>query len=144
MSADWLTDGPAQAGITVVLAHGAGAPMDSDFMAYFAGVIANGGRRAIRFEFPYMQRRRSTGRCRCAASCPPAGSRIAPFVPALSNPDIAPWLPRPIESGRSGPMMRHGLPEPPRGGHEVLAEGLHTRHTSSFEPGRTIVPSSTM
>jgi uncharacterized protein len=55
-----LFDGPAD-GPTVVLAHGAGAPMDSPFMAAVARGLAEGGARVARFELPYMRRRRETG-----------------------------------------------------------------------------------
>ncbi len=56
-----LFDGPDDAPLTVALAHGAGAPMDSPFMAAFAEGLAAEGFRAARFEFPYMQERRKTG-----------------------------------------------------------------------------------
>ena len=50
----FLTDGPADAPVTLVLAHGAGAPMDSGFMATFANGLGQRGMRVARFEFPYM------------------------------------------------------------------------------------------
>lgn len=53
-----LFDGPAEAPLTVALAHGAGAPMDSPFMAAFAAGLAARGWRVARFEFPYMAARR--------------------------------------------------------------------------------------
>ena len=46
---------------TLILAHGAGAPMDSPFMATFAEELAAAGLCVGRFEFPYMQRRRAEG-----------------------------------------------------------------------------------
>ena len=46
----------------LALAHGAGAPMDSPFMEAFAGGIAAAGVPVVRFEFPYMQRKRTVGR----------------------------------------------------------------------------------
>ena len=58
---DLLFDGPADAAITIALAHGAGAPMDSAFMAAFAEGLAAEGLRVARFEFPYMAERRETG-----------------------------------------------------------------------------------
>ena len=61
---DFLFDGPKNAPVTVVLAHGAGAPMDSDFMNVFAAGIAAAGLRAVRFEFPYMTKRRDDGKRR--------------------------------------------------------------------------------
>ncbi|MDA1090393.1 MAG: dienelactone hydrolase family protein [Proteobacteria bacterium] len=56
-----LYNGPKDAPLTVALAHGAGAPMDSPFMAAFAEALAAAGFRAARFEFPYMRDRRDTG-----------------------------------------------------------------------------------
>lgn len=59
-----LIDGPEAAPLTVVLAHGAGAPMDSPFMAHVARGLGGLGWRVARFEFPYMARRREDGRKR--------------------------------------------------------------------------------
>ncbi|MDP6708210.1 MAG: alpha/beta hydrolase [Alphaproteobacteria bacterium] len=56
-----LLDGPEDAALTLALAHGAGAPMDSPFMAAFAQGIAKAGIRVARFEFPYMAGRRTGG-----------------------------------------------------------------------------------
>jgi len=58
---DWLCDGPDAAAHTVVLAHGAGAQMDSPFMERMALGLSGRGLRVVRFEFPYMQRRRESG-----------------------------------------------------------------------------------
>lgn len=60
--ADLLVDGPAAAERTLVLAHGAGAPMDSPFMTAIARGLASRGLRVVRFEFPYMRARRRGGR----------------------------------------------------------------------------------
>jgi predicted alpha/beta-hydrolase family hydrolase len=57
---DFLFDGPG-GGPTVVLAHGAGAPMDTPFMNAMARGLAACGLRVARFEFPYMRHRRETG-----------------------------------------------------------------------------------
>lgn len=46
----------------LLLAHGAGAPMDSDFMIAMADAVATQGISVARFEFPYMQRRRTEQR----------------------------------------------------------------------------------
>jgi len=61
---DLLIDGPASAPVTVALAHGAGAPMDSAFMVAFAEGLAERGLRCVRFEFPYMAQRRDDGKKR--------------------------------------------------------------------------------
>jgi predicted alpha/beta-hydrolase family hydrolase len=59
MAPDFLIDGPAEARITILLAHGAGAPMDSASMAAAAAALAGAGFRVARFEFGYMAARRS-------------------------------------------------------------------------------------
>lgn len=59
---DYIVDGPDTAPLTLVLAHGAGAPMDSDFMNWIASGVALAGFRVVRFEFPYMVDRRETGK----------------------------------------------------------------------------------
>ncbi|MCS4504587.1 hypothetical protein KBTX_01777 [wastewater metagenome] len=61
---EWLIDGPGGAAVTVVLAHGAGAAMDTPFMTHIAGGLAAAGHRVVRFEFPYMARRREDGKRR--------------------------------------------------------------------------------
>ena len=66
-----LVDGPIDAAQTLVLAHGAGGPMDSPFLNRVAAGLAARGVRVVRFEFPYMARRRS------------AGGRGAPDRPAV-------------------------------------------------------------
>ncbi len=57
-----LIDAPPNAPATLVLAHGAGAPMDSPFMDAIATGLAAQGWRVVRFEFPYMARLQLTGR----------------------------------------------------------------------------------
>ena len=60
--AQWLYDlpsGPAQGHL--ILAHGAGAPMDSPFMQTMAELLAARGVGLLRFEFPYMAQRRLNG-----------------------------------------------------------------------------------
>lgn len=50
-------DGPAEAP-ALLLAHGAGAPMDSEWMERLTARLVAHGLRVVRFEFPYMQARR--------------------------------------------------------------------------------------
>jgi len=64
----YLIDGPQAAPLTFALTHGAGAPMDTPFMAAFADQLAGRGWRVARFEFDYMAARRQDGRKR-----PPSG-----------------------------------------------------------------------
>jgi len=57
-----LINGENSAARTVVLAHGAGAPMDSPSMEQIALGLGAHGLRVVRFEFPYMARRRDDGK----------------------------------------------------------------------------------
>ncbi|MEM7224611.1 MAG: alpha/beta family hydrolase [Pseudomonadota bacterium] len=59
-----LCEGPEDAPLTLAVAHGAGAGMDSPFLTRFAAGIAAGGFRVARFEFPYMAARRKDGKRR--------------------------------------------------------------------------------
>ena len=56
---DFLFDGPEQAATTILLAHGAGAPMDSAAMNAMAAALGGAGLRVARFEFGYMASRRT-------------------------------------------------------------------------------------
>lgn len=53
-----LWTGPADSSRVLVLAHGAGAPMDSGWMNDFAALLADRSVRVARFEFAYMASRR--------------------------------------------------------------------------------------
>ncbi|WP_296182857.1 alpha/beta family hydrolase [Pseudomonas sp. UBA1879] len=61
----WLWNAPALVeegpSATLILAHGAGAPMDSAFMDDIANRLATLGIGVLRFEFPYMAQRRIDG-----------------------------------------------------------------------------------
>ena len=50
--------------VVLILAHGAGAPADSPFMEALAGALSSLGIETVRFEFPYMQKRRLDGKKR--------------------------------------------------------------------------------
>lgn len=54
-----LINGPKEAKNILLLAHGAGAPMDSIFMNTISDGLNNNGIITFRFEFPYMEKRRS-------------------------------------------------------------------------------------
>jgi predicted alpha/beta-hydrolase family hydrolase len=61
---DWLIGKPTSSppAARFLLAHGAGAPMDSEFMEQLSGLLCHEGCEVIRFEFPYMAKRRMTGK----------------------------------------------------------------------------------
>lgn len=58
---EFLFDGDPAAPTTLLLAHGAGAAMDTPWMSTVAGKLAARGLRVARFEFAYMAGRRSGG-----------------------------------------------------------------------------------
>ncbi|BCH22380.1 alpha/beta hydrolase family protein [Mesorhizobium sp. L-8-3] len=62
MTDNFLTDGPDDAHATILLAHGAGAPMDSASMTATARALAAARFRVARFEFGYMAARREGAR----------------------------------------------------------------------------------
>lgn len=70
---DFLDLGPADAKITLLLAHGAGAPMDSASMTASAEALAAEGFRVVRFEFEYMAARRTGSR-----KPPPKAEKLIP------------------------------------------------------------------
>lgn len=59
-----MIDGDDKAAVTVLLAHGAGAGMDHEFMADIAEKLADHGVRVVRFNFPYMLTRAQDGKKR--------------------------------------------------------------------------------
>lgn len=56
----FLFEGAETADITILLAHGAGAAMDSAAMTAASSALANKGFRVARFEFAYMAARRTS------------------------------------------------------------------------------------
>lgn len=69
----FLFDGPDDARMTLLLAHGAGAPMDSTSMNAATAALAEVGVRVVRFEFGYMAARRSGER-----KPPPKAEKVMP------------------------------------------------------------------
>lgn len=68
----FLFDGPNDAAVTVLLAHGAGAPMDAPALNRSATALAAAGLRVVRFEFAYMAARRTSA----ARRPPPRAERL--------------------------------------------------------------------
>jgi predicted alpha/beta-hydrolase family hydrolase len=82
VTTSFLFDGPEDAATTIVLAHGAGAPMDSNSMIASAKALADAGFRVARFEFGYMASRR-TGEGR---KPPPKAESVMPeYVAAVAD-----------------------------------------------------------
>ncbi|EJT06465.1 alpha/beta fold hydrolase [Rhizobium sp. CCGE 510] len=88
----FLLQGPQDARFTILLAHGAGAPMDSASMTAAAIALAAVGFRVVRFEFAYMAARRTGGR-----KPPPRAETLNPEYHAAIT-----------ELGASGPLIIGG------------------------------------
>lgn len=81
MATDFLFDGPEDARVTLLLAHGAGAAMDSASMNATARALAAAGMRVARFEFGYMAARRTGTR-----RPPPKAETVIPeYVAAVDD-----------------------------------------------------------
>lgn len=59
---DYLTFGDNSSPLTLVLAHGAGLPMNAPFMVNMAQSVALEGFQVVLFDFDYMKRRKLEGR----------------------------------------------------------------------------------
>lgn len=78
---DFLYSGPSDATSTFLLAHGAGAPMDSAWMNDLSALLSDRGIAVARFEFDYMAGRRD-GR----SKPPPRGDTLTgEFLDAVAN-----------------------------------------------------------
>lgn len=77
-----IETGHADAATCVVLAHGAGAPMDSPFMETISTLLAERGLAVVRFEFGYMAGRRAGGKKRPA---PKAELLMPEYVAAVEQ-----------------------------------------------------------
>jgi predicted alpha/beta-hydrolase family hydrolase len=81
MATDFLFDGPEDARFTLLLAHGAGAPMDSASMNATAKALAAANIRVARFEFGYMAARRTGTR-----RPPPKAESVMPeYIAAVDD-----------------------------------------------------------
>ncbi|TBD12058.1 alpha/beta hydrolase family protein [Rhizobium ruizarguesonis] len=107
----FLLQGPQDARFTILLAHGAGAPMDSASMTAAANALAGVGFRVARFEFPYMAARRTSD-----------GRKPPPRAETL-NPEFEAAI---AELGASGPLIIGGKS---MGGRvaSMVADDLHRR-----------------
>src|SRR5215217_1862781 len=70
----FMIDGEVDADVTILLAHGAGAPMDSASMNAATTALVSVGFRVARFEFDYMASRRSGG----SRKPPPKAEKLIP------------------------------------------------------------------
>jgi predicted alpha/beta-hydrolase family hydrolase len=89
----FIIDGPGDGRVTILLAHGAGAPMDSASMTAATKALAGIGFRVARFEFSYMAARRTSD------------SRRPPPRAETLNPE---YMVAVEELGATGPLIIGG------------------------------------
>ena len=77
----FLFEGPETANATILLAHGAGAAMDSGSMTMASAALAKVGFRVARFEFGYMAARRTSN----TRKPPPKAERLMDEYRAAIN-----------------------------------------------------------
>lgn len=70
----------------LVLAHGAGAPMDSEFMNAIAERMGDAGVEVVRFEFDYMAKRREDGTRRPPDRMPKLVARFEDVIAEAGPP----------------------------------------------------------
>ncbi|WIJ26933.1 alpha/beta family hydrolase [Devosia sp. RR2S18] len=111
---EFLVDGPPDAAITILLAHGAGAPMDSAGMNAVTEALVRQGIRVARFEFAYMASRRTEG----GRKPPPKAEKLMPeylgAVEALAQPGKNLIIGGKSMGGRVGSMVADQLYETQR------------------------------
>ena len=83
---DLLRNGPERSPYHLVLAHGAGAPMDTPFMNAIADAIAEAGISVVRFEFDYMAKRREDGKRRGPDRAPKLIERYQEVLEQVGDP----------------------------------------------------------
>ncbi|NRA83186.1 MAG: alpha/beta hydrolase [Gammaproteobacteria bacterium] len=80
---DGPTDGPV-----FLFTHGAGAPLNSNFMEAVTQGLASKGIRVIRFNFPYMQQRVDTGTRRPPERAPKLIAQLASVIKSIDQPMV--------------------------------------------------------
>lgn len=89
----------------ILLAHGAGAPMDSPFMNQVAAGLAAGKVEVIRFEFPYMQKRRADGKRRPPDRQPKLLAYLLQLIEQFATDEVPLWIAGKSMGGRMASML---------------------------------------
>lgn len=93
----------------VVFCHGAGAPMDSDFMDIMADKMEAIGLEVMRIEFPYMQKRRDDGKKRPPDRMPVLLKYLEGVVERCAD-DVPLYIAGKSMGGRVASMLLDTLP----------------------------------
>ena len=102
----FLVNDPSTSPIAqLMLAHGAGAPMDSMFMELLAEALAGQGIESVRFEFPYMARRRQEQRKFPPNRAPQLLAHFRDVLAALRNDNLPVWIGGKSMGGRMASLL---------------------------------------
>ncbi len=121
----------------LLLAHGAGAPMDSDFMNAMAEGIARSGINVARFEFPYMQRRREEERKLPPDRAPKLLAHFQKVIAQAETLGLPIWLAGKSMGGRMASMLAADNDLRPRSVQGVVALGYPFHPPGKPEKTRT-------
>lgn len=83
-----IENGPQTASLTILLAHGSGAGMDTPFMNVIAEGLGDRGWRVRRFEFPYMVKSRERGKKSPPNALPKLQEAFRAEITACSGPVV--------------------------------------------------------
>ncbi|QJQ97223.1 alpha/beta fold hydrolase [Halomonas sp. PA5] len=90
----------------VLMAHGAGAGQDSDFMRQLREKVAAQGIQVLAFEFDYMRRMQAEGRRRPPPRIDRLVDEMALWCDIVSHPQLpAPWLGGKSMGGRAASLL---------------------------------------
>jgi len=131
-----IENGPTDAKLTILFAHGSGAGMDTSFMTTIAESLAELGWRVRRFEFPYMEKARERGKKMPPSSLPKLQEFFRKEIEDCSGPvviagksmggRVATTI---FESSRASGCIALGYPFHPPG----KPESLRTEHLQSIQ-----------
>jgi predicted alpha/beta-hydrolase family hydrolase len=106
---NFLFSGPENAEAILLLAHGAGAPMDNPWMNEMARGLGERGIRTVRFEFAYMASRRTSAGRKAVPRADLVKSEFLEAVAALPTPGPCLFIGGKSMGGRVASMVAEEL-----------------------------------
>ena len=111
MTKQYQLDGPDGAPL-LILAHGAGAGSDSEFMQQVAQKIASYGVQVARFDFPYMEQSKQDGKRRPPQKAPALLADYRALIAQLDRPCV---IGGKSMGGRMASLLMQDAPEQVKG-----------------------------
>jgi hypothetical protein len=125
----------SQTNTIFVMAHGAGAPMDSDYMNQMAEAICSHGIQVVRFEFPYMAQRRETGNKRPPDRAPKLLTHFSEVLQQLGD-DVDIVIGGKSMGGRMASLLAAGSKDAPANNHTTNIRGVICLGYPFHAPGK--------